>query len=264
MDGSQPAPIIDTHCHLHDRSFDRDRAKVIARARDAGIVAAFAMGEDYEDNLRLLDVAAREPFIRPALGHHPWRIDRASRDVPRTLKLIEENREHLIAIGEVGLDYRTAGTETERENQMAVLREFIAAGRDLGLPLSVHVRSAAHYVIDMLREENAGPAVLHAFDGKARYALEGAEMGLYFSIPATVLVSAQKQKLVRALPLDRILLESDAPALGPERGMRNEPAIIARSLAKIVELKNLKGALIRGAAAKSALKVFGSLPHSSH
>jgi TatD DNase family protein len=260
MSAGANVPLVDTHCHLHDSAFDKDRDEVIARARAAGVMAAFCMGEDYDDNLRLLDIAANEPFIRPALGHHPWRLDRAAKDVPRTLKLIEENREALAAVGEVGLDYRTAETEAARENQRAVFREFIGAAKDLGLPLSVHVRSAGHYVIDLLREESAGPAALHAFDGKARHALEGAAQGLYFSIPATVLVSPQKRKLVRALPLDRILLESDAPALGPERGGRNEPSIIRAVLEEMAKLRGDSALLIAETVRDSTAALFSGRP----
>jgi TatD DNase family protein len=232
-----PPPLIDAHCHLAASDFDRDRDQVIARALDAGVVAAVVVGEDYDDNLRVLELAAATSFVLPALGHHPWRLDRAARDVPRTLRLLEEHRDVLVAVGEVGLDYRVAETEAERAEQRAVFADFIAAARSLDLPLSVHVRSAGHYVLDMLREHGVTRAALHAFDGKVGYALSGAAAGYAFSVPATVLVSRQKQKLARALPEESLLLESDAPALGPERGVRNEPAVMARSLAAIAELR---------------------------
>jgi TatD DNase family protein len=230
---STPLPLIDAHCHLADEAFDQDRPAVIAAARKAGLVAAITMGEDYEDNLRILEIAVQEPFLFAALGHHPWRHAQAAKDVPRTLRLLEEHRDEVVAIGEVGLDYRVAESTEARADQQAVFREFIEASRILDLPLSVHVRSAGHYVVDILKGETPVRAALHAFDGKARYALDGAEAGLFFSVPATVLVSPQKQKLVRALPEERLMLESDAPALNPERGARNEPAVMARALTAV-------------------------------
>jgi TatD DNase family protein len=249
--------IIDAHCHLAARDFDVDRDEVIARARAAGVMAAVVVGEDYEDNLRVLDLAASSSFVLPAIGHHPWRMDCARRDVARTLRLIEENRETLVAIGEVGLDYRLAETEVEREEQRGVFREFIAVGLALDLPLSVHVRSAGHHVIDILREHGVTRAALHAFDGKPRYALEGAAAGYAFSIPATVLVSRQKQKLVAALPDDSLLLESDAPALGPDHGVRNEPAVMTRSLERIAEIRGTTPEVVASLTTCNARRIFG-------
>lgn len=255
---SQQPPLIDVHCHLAAPEFDADRAAVIERAREAGVVAAVVVGEDYDDNLRVLETAAAFPgFARPALGHHPWRLDRAAADVPRTLRLLEEHRDAVVAIGEVGLDYRVAETDEARADQRAVLADFVEASRTLDLPLSVHVRSAGHYVIDLLVERGARRAALHAFDGKARYALAGVAAGYLFSVPATVLVSEQKQKLARALPLEALLLESDAPALGPERGVRNEPAVLARALARIAELRGGDARELAAANARNALRLFG-------
>jgi TatD DNase family protein len=248
--------IIDAHCHLASPDFDGDRDEVIARAREAGVVAAIVVGEDYEDNLRVLDLASSTSFVLPALGHHPWRLDRARQDLPRTLRLIEDNRDRLVAVGEVGLDYRVAETAAAREEQRAVFSELIEAAKALDLPMSVHVRSAGHYVLDMLVEHGVTRAALHAFDGKARYAVEGAAAGFAFSIPATVLVSRQKQKLVRALPDHALLVESDAPALGPERGVRNEPAVMARSLELIAELRGTTAEEVAELTSTNARRVF--------
>jgi len=221
------------------------------------VVAAVVVGEDYEDNLRVLDLAASSSFVLPAIGHHPWRMDRARQDIPRTLRLIEENRETLVAIGEVGLDYRVAETEAEREQQRGAFSEFIEVGLALDLPLSVHVRSAGHYVIDMLREYGVKRAALHAFDGKARYAIEGATAGYAFSIPATVLVSRQKQKLATVLPDNSLLLESDAPALGPERGVRNEPSVVIRSLERIAGIRETSSEAVASLTTRNAKRLFG-------
>lgn len=254
---NQPPQVIDAHCHLAAPEFDADRDEVIERARQAGVVAAIVMGEDYDDNLRVLEVCSRHELLYPALGHHPWRADKAASDVDRTLSLLEEHRDDAVAIGEVGLDYRLAETDDARADQRAIFRDFIEASKTLDLPLSVHVRSAGHYVIDMLREHGAPRAVLHAFDGKARYALDGASSGYSFSVPATVLVSRQKEKLVRALPLENLLLESDAPALGPVSGERNEPAVMARSLERIAELRGEPRDEIARAAFMNARRIFG-------
>jgi len=248
--------IVDVHCHLAARDFDADREQVIARAQEAGVVAAIVVGEDYEDDLRVLELAASSSFVLPALGLHPWRMERAGQDLPRVLRLIEDNRSRLVAVGEVGLDFRVAESAAERELQRAAFAELIEVAKSLDLPLSVHVRSAGHHVLALLAERGVRRAALHAFDGKARYALEGAAAGYAFSIPATVLVSRQKEKLAQALPDHALLVESDAPALGPERGVRNEPAVIARSLERIAVLRGSTPEVVAALTTANARRVF--------
>lgn len=253
---SVPFSLIDTHCHLAATEVDSLRQEMILRAKQAGVVAMVCVGEDYEDNLRVLELARTEPSVFAALGHHPWQWERAADDLGRTLRLIEEHAAELVAIGEVGLDYRVAQTEAARGAQREVLRQFVTAGQRLGLPLSVHVRSAGHYVIELLQQLGNCHAALHAFDGKARYARDGAELGLYFSIPATVLVSAQKQKLARAVPLDRLLLESDTPALSPVRGVPSEPALVAQVVERVAELRGESPDAIARATTDNARRLF--------
>ena len=137
-----------------------------------------------------------------------------------------------------------------------MFRDFIEASARFDLPLSVHVRSAGHYVIDMLESHGAPRAALHAFDGKVGYALQGVRAGFYFSIPGTVLVSRQKEKLARALPRENLLLESDAPALSPERGVRNEPSVMARALLRIAEIRREPPEVVARAAYENTCRAF--------
>jgi TatD DNase family protein len=243
-------PLVDTHCHLADPRLAPVRRELIERAQEAGVACAIVMGEHYEDNLRVLELAAAEPaFVRAALGHHPWDLERAALDLPRTLRLLEDHRPLVVAVGEVGLDYRTASSPADRAAQGALFAELVDAARRLDLPLSVHVRSAGHYVIEQLRALDYARAALHAFDGRARYARAGASDGLYFSIPGTVLVSEQKQKIARAVPLDRLLLESDTPALSPYPDRPSEPAVVREVVQAVAELRGVEPELV----ARSAL-----------
>ncbi|MFN2166766.1 MAG: TatD family hydrolase, partial [Anaerolineae bacterium] len=218
--------LVDTHAHLCDPVFDRDRGPVLETAAQAGVGAVIAVGEDLDDARRNLELAHRHKSIRPAAGLYPTMLDLGMASA--LVDFIQQNRSRLVAIGEVGLDYRFAESAADRATQRAVFSRSIEAGRLLDLPLSVHVRSAGHYVLDLLGQQGCRRAVLHAFDGKAKYARQGAEQSFYFSVPGTVLISQQKRKLVRALPLDRILLESDTPALSPDPHRPSEPAILAR------------------------------------
>lgn len=249
--------FIDSHCHLAAAAFDDDREGVIARAREAGVEAAVVVGEDYDDNLRVLDLAASEPFVRPALGHHPWRMERWRHDLPRTLALIEDHAADLVAVGEAGLDYRVAETAPARAEQRAVLEELVAAAGRHRLPLSLHGRSAGHHLLDLLVALGSPAAALHAFDGRASYAVAGAGHGFLFSLPPTTLFSRQKEKLARALPLASLLLESDAPALGPAPGERSLPEHLPRVAARVAELRGVTVQEIAAAAHANAARLFG-------
>lgn len=243
------AALIDTHCHLADPVFDADRTEVIARARAAGVRHALVMGETLAGNQRVLEVCAGDRFMLPCLGHYPEHLDATM--AARSIALIRAQRDQLAGIGEVGLDYRLAELEAERAIQRRILAAFVQLANQLELTLSVHSRSAGHHAIDLLVAEGARRVVLHAFDGRAVYARRALEHGYAFSIPPSIVRSPQKVKLVAALPLEALLLESDAPVLGPEREQRNEPASLRVAAERIAEIKRCDVEQV--AAATSAL-----------
>jgi TatD DNase family protein len=144
-----------------------------------------------------------------------------------------------VGIGEVGVDHWVVKDEAERDVQRKIFSRFVALSNELDLPLNVHSRSAGRAAIQLLRERGARRVLLHAFDGKASSAQEGVAAGYFFSIPPSVVRSPQKQKLVRALPLDRLLLETDSPVLGPDPAGRNEPRNTAVACRAIAQLKDV-------------------------
>jgi TatD DNase family protein len=227
--------MIDVHCHIHGDDFDADRDQVLARAAAAGVTRILAMGEGYADNERVLAVAAAHLAVVPCLGLHP---DRASEEpVEPVLEQIRRHARQLAAVGEVGLDFWIAKTTAARDRQCRTLEALVVLACELDLPLSVHSRSAGHHAIDLLRGAGASRVCMHAFDGGAKHAVRAVELGYLFSVPPSVARSPQKQKMVRRLPLDALLLETDSPVLGPDREVRNEPANIAVSAAVIAEIK---------------------------
>jgi len=225
--------MIDCHAHLASEDFDADRDAVRLRAEAAGVSSVLVVGEDDEDNARVLRVIANasEDGVRmlPCLGFHPDRFadDRSLPSRARMDAAIAQIRKHadgLAAIGEVGLDYWYVKDPKRRRAQGKLLEEMVALSSELDLTLNVHSRSAGHYTLDLLLAAGARKVLMHAFDGKAAHAVRAAETGYLFSVPPSVVRSDQKQKLVRRLPLDSICLESDSPVLGPDREARNEPA----------------------------------------
>jgi TatD DNase family protein len=247
--------LIDTHCHLLDPVFDLDRDEVIARARQAGVAHAVVMGETHEENQHILAASRRDPFWLPAAGHYPAHLDLDM--VARTERFIHENHESLVAIGEVGVDHRITEDPAERDLQDEILRRMAALSVRFDLPLSVHSRSAGRHALALLGHSLATRVILHAFDGKYGSALPGVEAGYYFSVPPSIVGSRQKQKLFKALPLDRLLLESDAPVLGPDPAIRNEPANVRLAAEVLAEIRNVPLEQILDAVAENTRNVFG-------
>ncbi len=227
--------MIDAHAHLCDPVFAPALPVVLERARRAGVTRVLCVGETLADAERNLELAAADDMLCAAAGLYPTVLDLEAAE--RMVTLIRDRRDELRAIGEVGLDRWKVQDEEGRAIQEEIFRRFIRLSRELDLPLNIHSRSAGRRTLELLEEEGPCRALLHAFDGKAALAGRGLDLGCCFSIPPSVVRSRQKQKLLRRLPLERILLESDAPVLGPEPGARNEPANIAISLRAVAELK---------------------------
>lgn len=247
--------LMDTHTHLADASFDEDREAVIARAVQAGIERILVVSETLEDARDVLRITKKYPeALEPALGLFPTVLDPEQAEAMEAL--IRLHRENLTAIGEVGLDHWKVKDDEDRELQAAIFSRFIQLSRELNLPLNVHSRSAGSSTVAQLLEEGATRVQLHAFDGRAAKALPAVEAGYFFSIPPSIVRSRQKQKLVKRLPLECLLLETDSPVLGPDPGSRNEPANLTLSLTAIAELKGLPEDEVRQAVEENQLRLY--------
>jgi len=247
--------IVDVHCHLSSEAFDKDRAAVLERARQAGMIRVISVGENLNDNLRVLDLARQHETIMAALGHYPDLLD--EQQAAENEALIRAHCAEVIAIGEIGIDHWIAKEPGDRERQHKLFLRFVHLARELDLPLSVHSRSAGHHALRLLIEAKAERVCLHAFDGKPRYAQEAARAGYYLSVPPSVVRSEQKRKLVAAVPLSHLLLESDAPVLGPDREQRNEPANISFAVATIAEIKSETVQEVRRVCLENTVRLFG-------
>ena len=229
--------LVDAHAHLCSDAFREDLEAVLDRAAAAGVSRIIAVGETLEDAEANLALAARFPQVKVCGGLYPTTLDREAADA--LVAFIRAHRAAVVGIGEVGLDHWVVKEEPEREIQRQIFADFIALANALDLPLNVHSRSAGKVTVQFLKAQGARRVLLHAFDGKASAALEGAEAGFFFSIPPSVVRAPQKQKLVRALPLERLLLETDSPVLGPDPTARNEPANLRIACQAIADLKGV-------------------------
>ena len=246
--------LFDAHAHLAAPEFAEDLPAVLARAEAAGVAGIVAVGETLADAERILELARRHPVIKPAVGLDPTVLDRDAASA--VIALVRQRADRLVALGEVGLDHWAVKTEGEWRVQEAILEEFVALSGELDLPLNVHSRSAGRHAIAFLKSRSARRVLLHAFDGKAATAAAGVDAGYGFSIPPSVVRSPQKQKLVRYLPLDCLLLETDSPVLGPDPAVRNEPANLAIACRAVADLKGVSVETVAQVTTDNARRLF--------
>ena len=242
--------LIDVHCHLTAEEFHGKVERVIADAARSGVKIIITSGLGYEDCLKALEISDHQ-IVFPSLGIAPYKLE----DYEKVLSLIEKERSRILAIGEVGLDY-WKGKREEWSKQQKVFEDFIDLAKSLDLPLVVHSRSAGKYALEILFKKRVDRVIMHAFDGKATHAARAAERGFMFSIPPTIARSSQKQKLVKRLPLDNLLLESDAPVLSPIPGEINYPRNVRISAEWISRLKNLTFDKVAEKTTLNAMEVF--------
>lgn len=249
--------LVDVHAHICDPSFDKDRDQVLERARNAGVNAIIAVGENLSDAHKNLELAKKYPILKPAAGLYPTYLD--LNHAYEIVDFIRQERSRLFVIGEVGLDYWIVKEDSEKGIQREILKIFVELSKELNLPLNVHSRSAGRHAIALLLESNALRVQMHAYDGKAGAALPAVEAGYLFSIPPSVVRSRQKQKLVKRLPLSCLLIESDSPVLGPAPEERNEPANISLSIKAIAELKDVVEEEVIAAVSENTERLYGEL-----
>jgi len=248
--------MIDVHCHLDAEEFSNDLDLVIQRAKESGVRAIVTSAIDNRSIMvsEVLIVKYRG-YVHRTVGLDYTVLDESLLD--NIFSYIEKNRSTIVGIGEVGLDYYVFEDDLKRKIQQEFFVRWIDFSKELDLPLVVHSRSAGKYALEYLVRNNAERVIMHAFDGKASYAKNVISKGYFFSIPPSIVRSEQKQKLVKALPLELLLLESDAPVLAPIKDVRNEPANIRVSAEWIARLKNVSIDKVIEVTSESSKRIFG-------
>jgi TatD DNase family protein len=259
--------LVDSHCHLDFPDFAGDAEAVIARAKGAGVGHMLTICTSVRKFGEVLAVAERFPEVTCSVGTHPHSASQ-ERDVT-VREIVELTRNpRVVAIGEAGLDFFYQ--KSSREDQEAGFRSHIAAARETGLPLVIHTRDADQDAIRILRDEMArGPfkALLHCYTGGRELAEAALEMGLYISFSGilTFPKSGELRELAASLPLDRLLVETDAPFLAPQphRGKRNEPAYVRHTAKVLAGLKGVSEAEIAGVTTANFFRHFAKASPSA-
>ena len=240
--------LADSHCHLNYDGMVEEQPAILARARASGVTAMLNISTREREWDAVIATAAREPDVWATIGIHPHEADEHP-DIG-TARLIEAAAHpKVVGLGESGLDYHY--DHSDRANQQASFRAHIAAARETGLPIVVHTRDAEDDTAAIMAEEmgkGAYPGVIHCFTSSAAFADKALALGLYISISGIVTFknAADLQAIAARLPIDRLLVETDAPFLAPvpHRGKRGEPAFVADTLRFLAMLRGEDPAML--------------------
>ncbi|MBE0585700.1 MAG: YchF/TatD family DNA exonuclease, partial [Desulfofustis sp.] len=234
--------LVDSHAHLDSGQFENDRVETIQRASENGISHILTIGCDLDSSAKNIAIAEQFENIYAAVGVHPHdatQLDNQALDKLRSMLIHPK----VVALGEIGLDYYL--DRSPRDIQRKAFRQQIQLARDIGKPIIVHDRDAHDEVLQILEAENATEigGVLHCFSGDLTMAGRCLELGFYLSFPGTITYPKNEvlRDIVKAVPIDRMLVETDCPYLSPQkfRGQRNEPAHVRHTAEKLAEIKGL-------------------------
>jgi TatD DNase family protein len=234
--------FVDTHCHLDFEDFAADLGDILIRAKEAGVEQIISIGIEVSSSRRAVSLAEANREVYATVGIHPHNACQLSSENIQELIALG-GKSKVVAYGEIGLDFYR--NYQPRSVQLSCLRDQISLARQLDLPLVVHDRDAHEEILQTLRDERAWEigGVMHCFSGDWSFAQRCLDLGFYLSIagPVTFAKSQTLQQVALNCPLDRLLLETDAPFLAPvpRRGKRNEPAFLVHTAKKIASLKKL-------------------------
>ena len=251
--------MIDSHCHLDSEYFGEDRDPVLARAREAGVglFITIGVGRGLDAPREAAALAAAAPDIYATVGVHPHDAAGMTEETWAELEALAR-RPRVVGVGETGLDYYY--DHSPRAEQLEAYRRFVALARAADRPVVSHIRDAHEEAAALLREEKAGPGVIHCFSGGVAEARAYLDLGqcLSFSGIVTFKTAGNIREAAAFAPLDRILIETDAPYLAPvpKRGKRNEPAFLAHTLAALAEVRGMPAAELDAVTSANTRRLF--------
>ena len=269
--------LTDTHCHLDIDRFDADRVEVIQRAENAGLIRILIPGLTIASSQAAIKLAATHPMLFAAVGIHPNEAESWDKHTVSSLEYLATKNPKVVSIGEIGLDYYW--NSSPKETQIAILNEQLELASKLHLPVVVHIReqgdldqgACGEDLIKILENWVAGfisgnrslmerPGVLHSYSGSLEIAEQAIHLGFYIGVtgPITYKNAENRRRVIAALPLERLLIETDAPFLAPvpHRGNRNEPAFVTHIADKIASIKSCPPQEVAAVTTANAARLF--------
>ena len=242
---------IDTHCHL-DRT--KSLKKVVENAKKARVGIMVSNGNDPESNRKVLKMAEEFEEIKSALGFYPLdALEVKDSEIDKEIKFIKENKNSIVAIGEVGIDFKET---REDDKQKKNFQKFVDLAKELDKVIIVHSRKAEEQCLEILEKSKMKKVIMHCFSGKKKYIERIKNNGWYITIPSSVKYNEQFQLFVEMMPIEYILCETDSPFLHPDRQEENEPANVVESYKKISKIKKIKLKEVEERVEKNFKKLF--------
>ncbi|MDR7857599.1 TatD family hydrolase [Tissierella sp.] len=252
--------IIDSHAHLDDRRFDNDREMIIKNLKGNGVELVINIGADLQTSIASVSLAEKYDNIYAAIGVHPHSAKEMDYSTIEILKSFAK-REKVVAIGEIGLDFHY--DNSPRDVQRKWFKEQLKLAKEVDLPVVIHTREANQETFDILKEAQDGSlrGVLHCYSGSVEMALEYIKLGFYISLGGPVTFNNAKvaKEVAKAVPLDKLLIETDCPYLTPVpyRGKRNEPIFVKYVAETIAEIRGITIEELGEATNRNTKKLFG-------
>ena len=233
--------LFDTHAHLDDRAFDEDRAELLAALPEQGLELVMNPGCSLESSRNAVALANANDYIYAAVGSHPDAADEVNEEVMEEYRTLCKQNPKVKAIGEIGLDYHYE--DIPREIQLRAFRMQMELARELGLPAIVHEREAHEDGMQVVRDFPEVTGVFHCYSGSAEMARQLVDKGWYIGFTGVLTFKNARKaiEVASAIPMDRIVLETDCPYMAPDpfRGRRNDPSKLYRMAEKLAELRGL-------------------------
>jgi TatD DNase family protein len=231
--------IFDSHAHYDDEAFDEDREEVLARIQVAGVNRVLNCGASLEGCFKTLELTKKYGFIYGAIGIHPQNAQELQGNFNRIGDIFRDKK--VRAVGEIGLDYYYE--PVDRELQLKVFREQMDLARSIDMPVVIHDRDAHEDTLRVLKEFKGVRGVLHCYSGSPEFAREVLKLDYYLGFTGVLTFKNAKKAVetVEILPLDRILVETDAPYMAPtpHRGKRNDSSYLVEVLRKMAEIRGI-------------------------
>jgi TatD DNase family protein len=231
--------LVDVHAHIFREYFDKDLPKVVERAEKNNFVSIVNAGINHDTNKEILDLSKFFPILKSSLGLYPLEgLKLSEEEIEKNLEFINKNKNRIISIGEVGLDYHHI--KNKNKEQKIIFQKIIDLTEKIKLPIVVHSRKAELDCIEMLESSKIKKIIMHSFTGSMKLVSRIQNNGWTLSIPTSIIYSTQFQNIVDKTPISQILTETDSPYLSPIKNKRNEPSNIVHTIKKISEIKKLE------------------------
>jgi TatD DNase family protein len=271
--------LTDTHCHLDFNKFDEDRLAVLQRASEAGVERILVPGLDLKSSWSAIQLAESHPHLYAAVGFHPTDLENFSEKAFEELKSLVDHPK-VVAVGEIGIDYYWVKEAQKQALQREVLKKQLDFARSINKPVIIHMREEndawfGQASVDLLailsewhkklQAENhplaEKPGVLHSYNGNLETAQAALDLNFYIGVtgPVTYKNAEEKRRIIGQIPLERLLIETDAPFLAPvpQRGKRNEPAFVVYIADKIAEIHKTTREQVAKITTENAERLFG-------